>query len=34
LGFLDLSISIASGKNPAIIYVTAAKTSGIPAGGV
>lgn len=32
-GFLVLSISIASGKNPANKYIVAANTSGTPAGG-
>jgi hypothetical protein len=32
-GFLFLSISMASGKNPASKYMVAEKTSGTPGGG-
>jgi len=34
LGFLFLSISIASGKNPANKKTVAANTSGTPGGGL
>jgi len=34
LGFLDLSTSIPSGKNPANKYMQAANTSGTPPGGL